>query len=208
MRPTDKIPGKCLEVEAAHFIGQLVRHALLEAGQELGVKGPGRVVAQHAGLGRAAEGQQEEGVGPDHLVGLHGGQRPGRFHLQGLFPRLLHLQDHRLRLKQNTTREAESPVRKPPRGHSRYLFPGGRLLFSQVFFPTAVAHQVPGATPDSAVAAVPGPAAAEVADAVVALASGVAAAACRAKKRKKIWDWDWETHFKHNSNQISYLYKH
>lgn len=85
----------------------------------------------------------------------------------------------------NTSWEAESPGRKSPRGHSRYLFPGGGLLFSQVFFPTAVAHQVPGAASDSAIAAVAGPAAAEVADAVVALASGVAAAACRAKKKIK-----------------------
>lgn len=58
------------------------------------MQGPRRVVAQHAGLGGAAEGQQEQSVGPDHLVGLHSGQRPWGLHLQRFFPRLLHLARH------------------------------------------------------------------------------------------------------------------
>ena len=139
---------------------------------------PGGVVAQHAGLGGATQRQQEERVGPDHLVGLHGGQGPRGLHLQGLLPRLLHLgKDTRAALASGgSSRWAAVSARQLP-----YLLPGGGLLLAEVFFAAAVAHQVPGAAPDAAVAAVPGPAAAEVADAVVALAAGVAATAWEEK---------------------------
>lgn len=80
------LPSQCLQVETAHFIWEFSRHPLLEARKQLRMKGPRRVVAQHAGLCSAAEGQQEQGVCPNHLVGLHCGQRPRGFHLQGLFP--------------------------------------------------------------------------------------------------------------------------
>lgn len=71
-----------------------------------------------------------------------------------------------------------------PFGYFSYLFPGGSLLFSQVFFTAAVTHQVPGAASDSAVTAVSSPASAEMANAVVALASSVAATSCQVEKRK------------------------
>lgn len=48
-------------------------------------------MAQHAGLCSTAEGQQEQSVRPDHLVGLHSGQRPWGLHLQRFLPGLLHL---------------------------------------------------------------------------------------------------------------------
>lgn len=50
------------------------------------------MVAQDAGLGRAAQGQQEEGVGFNHLVGLHGGQGTRGLHLHRLPPGLLDLE--------------------------------------------------------------------------------------------------------------------
>jgi len=69
----------------------------------MGMKRPGRVVAQHAGLSCAAEGQQEQRICPNHLVGLHSRQGPRGLHLQGFLPRLLNLKKHvnRLRLKKS-----------------------------------------------------------------------------------------------------------
>lgn len=56
-----------------------------------------------------------------------------------------------------------------------YLFPSSRLFLSQVFFPTAITHQVPGAASYASISTVPSPTTTEVANAVVALASSIAA---------------------------------
>lgn len=86
-----EIPGERLQVEAAHLIGELFWHALLQAGEQLGVRRPRGVVAEHAGFCCTAERQQEQSVCPDHLVGLHSGEGPRGLHLQRLFSRLLNL---------------------------------------------------------------------------------------------------------------------
>lgn len=62
-----------------------------------------------------------------------------------------------------------------------YLFPGGGLFLSQVFFPTAITHQVPGAASYASISTVPGPTTTEMANAVVTLASGIATTTCHAR---------------------------
>lgn len=84
------VPCQGLQVETANFVGHILRNALLKAGQ-VPMEGLGWMMAQQAGLCRTAQGQQEEGIGADHLVSFHGGQRPRGLNLQWLLPGLLHL---------------------------------------------------------------------------------------------------------------------
>lgn len=52
------------------------------------------MVAQHARLSGTAQRQQEQRICPNHLVGLHRGQRPWSLHLQRFLPRLLYLANY------------------------------------------------------------------------------------------------------------------
>lgn len=149
-------------------------------------------MAQHAGLCSTAEWQQEQSVCSNHLMGLHSGQCPWGFHLERFFPWLLNLATTcKLSLIQVQAVNPR-PFSKKHKVLQHHLFSSSSLFLSEVFFPTTVTNQIPGAPSDASISTVTSPATTEMSYTIIALASSITATTYQNKETKEAWkskDW-------------------